>query len=390
MFVSGRMTPAAVDELVRNDEVAFCTPDGLVTDQSLQLNPSSWGLDRVDQRAKTLDGLYETGTADGAGMDIYVVDTGVSKIHSDFEGRLAGGFNAVPASKSSSARDEADWGDCNGHGTHCAGTAAGTLHGVAKKATVYGVRVLGQPAGAGDSDAQARAKRCSKSGSWSSVLAGMDWVFAQCQSRPGRGCIMSASIGGGKNQAINEMITKLKGGGVVPVIAAGNAAKDACLESPGSSPDAITVGATDNTDKLWRWHASAGSNWGTCVDLLAPGVAIRSAWHSTAHGTNAQTGTSMATPHVAGAAAVFAGKFAAANGGRLPTPAEVKAALLARATVGAVDVSSAPTTPNKLLFTDYTAAPGYYTAPSNLGSLQQRRLRGDRDLGVAATADGGG
>merc|ERR1719352_1785137 len=236
-----------------------------------------------------LDGVYETGTADGSGVDIYVVDTGVSKIHADFAGRLGGGFNAVPMAKGSSAKD------------------------------------------ASDSDAQARTKRCSKSGSWSSVLTGMDWVLSRCADRRDRGCVMSASIGGGKNKAINDMITRLKAGGVVPVIAAGNAAKDACLESPGSSPDAITVGATDDADKLWRWHSSAGSNWGTCVDILAPGVSIRSAWHSTAHGTNAQTGTSMATPHVAGAAAVFAAKFKAANGGRLPTPDEVKAALLARA-----------------------------------------------------------
>lgn len=208
------------------------------------------------------------------------------------------------------------------------------------------------------------------------MLTGMDWVLSQCADRRDRGCVMSASIGGGKNQAINDMITRLKAGGVVPVIAAGNAAKDACLESPGSSPDAITVGATDNEDRLWRWHSSAGSNWGTCVDILAPGVSIRSAWHSTTHSTNAQTGTSMATPHVAGAAAVFAAKFRAVNGGRLPTPDEVKSALLARSTVGAVDVGVAPTTPNKLLCTDYAAAPGYYSTASNLG-VQQRRLRGD-------------
>jgi len=351
--MSAEMSPRALQYAAEDPSVLFCTQDAEVTGESLQIGPSSWGLDRVDQRDGTLDGLYETGKADGKGVNIYILDTGLDRSHRDFEGRRKGGYNAVQVSQSDADIDTDDWGDCNGHGTHCAGSAAGTIYGVAKKANIWGVRVLGKP----PLNAPVRGTltpstdRCSKSGSWSSVLAGMSWVIEQCVSS-NTPCIASMSIGGRKNQAINTAITNLKNAGITPVIAAGNAFSDACLDSPGSSPDGITVGASDSDNKLWRWHSNAGSNWGKCVDILAPGVSIKSALYGTEFGSGVQTGTSMATPHVAGGAALVASMFVE-DTGRNPTYDEVRAALLARATKDKIDVSSAPSTPNVLLFTAY-------------------------------------
>jgi len=370
------MTPATLATVADSDEILFCSQDSEVTAQALQLGPPSWGIDRVDQREMALNGLFDSGAADGEGADVYVIDTGIYKQHSDFSGRLKGGFNAV-------ADGEGDdgWDDCNGHGTHCAGSAAGTLYGLCKKCSVYGVRVLGQPAGPDDSDTQKRAKRCSKSGSWSSVLKGLNWVVTQAAPggrSAGRPVIASMSIGGGKNAAINEAVKSMAESGVIPVIAAGNAARDACLESPGSAPEAITVGATDKSDKIWRWSSSAGSNWGTCVDLLAPGVAINSAWFGNPDAKKVQTGTSMATPHVAGAAAIEAAILFGASGG-VPTTDQIKQVLLQKSTQGKINLGSeAPGTPNKLLFTAFKAPmQNYYAQDPNHTpfTAQKRRLR---------------
>jgi len=365
-FITMEASPKALQIAADNENVEFCEPDSVVTADSFQIG-APWGLDRVDQRAGGLNGLYDTGAADGEGVDVYVVDTGVNKQHSDFSSRLKGGYNAVM--NSDGTQDPTDWDDCNGHGTHCAGSSVGSVHGVAKKATLYGVRVLGTP-----------TDRCGKSGAWSSVLMGFNHVIEQAitgQSK-GRPVIMSASIGGGKSSAINAVISEMKQVGVLPVVAAGNSASDACNDSPGGSPDAFTVGATDEQDKLWKWNEEAGSNWGTCVDILAPGVNIRSAWHSTQYGTMLQTGTSMATPHVSGAAALVAGQLMQRTGFTKPTPSELEAELLARATAGVIDVKSAPTTPNLMLFTSYDQPRSdYFDREPNVDvTTLERRLRG--------------
>lgn len=370
--VSGEFSPGALAVAASDPDVDFCVSDEVVTADVMQLGPLSWGLDRVDQRSNTLNGMFETGGTDGEGVDIYVLDTGVNQFHEDFEGRLKGGFNAVR-----DGNGDDDWDDCNGHGSHCAGSAAGTEHGVAKRASIFGVRVLGAPAAAGDSAARRREKRCSKSGSWSSVLNGIDWVIARAGER-GRPAVASMSIGGGKNLAVNRAVRLLRDAGVVPVVAAGNSFTDACRDSPGSSPDAITVGATDRDDTLWRWHSDAGSNWGGCVDILAPGVAIVAPWHSTTTGVATQTGTSMAAPHVAGAAALVASNLMrAANNGAIPSVDAVKEALLSRAVDGAIDLSAAPmhSTPNKMLFTAFKEPIPDYFAPQSNHAAFQRRLR---------------
>jgi len=360
--------PGTIAELIKDPSVEAIFEDEHIRDQALQMVPP-WGVDRVDQRDVALNGLFESGSADGEGVDVYVVDTGINKEHSDFAGRLKGGFNAV-----ADGNGEDDWNDCNGHGTHCAGSAAGTLYGLCKKCHVYGVRVLGQPGG--------NSKRCSKSGSWASVLKGLDWVVKQAAAggkSEGRAVVASMSIGGGLNQAINAAVANMAANGVIPVIAAGNAARDACKESPGSAPEAITVGATDKTDKIWRWSASAGSNWGTCVDILAPGVAIESAWHGSPDANKLQTGTSMATPHVAGAAAVEVALWIKQNG-QIPTTDQVRQVLLGKATEDEINLGlNAPGTPNKLLYTAFEAPmQDYFSATPNHApfTAASRRLRG--------------
>ena len=230
----------------------------------------SWGLDRIDAATTPLDNSYSYVNT-GAGTITYVIDTGVYSSHSDLSGRVISGYSAVADGNGSE--------DCNGHGTHVAGTIAGRTYGVAKSATVVAVRVLD----------------CAGSGYASSVVAGINWVVA---SHPGGPGVINMSLGGGANSAIDTAVNSASAAGLIVAVAAGNSAADACSFSPARAASALTIGATDRTDAKASY-----SNDGSCVDMWAPGSSITSAWIGGSGATNTISGTSMATPHVAGLAA---------------------------------------------------------------------------------------
>ncbi|HVL98462.1 MAG TPA: S8 family serine peptidase [Egibacteraceae bacterium] len=274
-----------------------------------------WGLDRVDQRALPLSATY-TWANNGAGVRVYVVDTGVRATHTDFGGRVVAGFDALGAGTTE---------DCNGHGTHVAGTVAGAHHGVAKGATIVPVRVLG----------------CDGWGTLSSVVAGVEWITAN--RPPGQPAVANLSIGGGASAALDTAVTNSIASGVTFVVAAGNSNTDACTTSPARVGAALTVGATTRSDAR-----AAYSNWGSCVKLFAPGSGVVSAYHTSTSATATMSGTSMAAPHVAGAAALLLASSPQA------TPAQVHDRLLAAATAGVVS-GAGLLSPNRLLFTGATA-----------------------------------
>jgi len=246
------------------------SPVKLVADSSQQSPVPSWGLDRLDAESVTLDNSYSWVNS-GAGAIVYVIDTGVYSTHSDLSGRVLSGYTAVADGNGSE--------DCNGHGTHVAGTAAGRVYGVAKSAAVVAVRVLD----------------CAGSGYASSVVAGINWVVA---SHPGGPGIINMSLGGGANAAIDQAVADASSAGITVVVAAGNSGADACSYSPARAPSAITVGAITTTDARASY-----SNYGSCVDAWAPGSGITSAWIGGSGAKNTISGTSMASPHVAGLAA---------------------------------------------------------------------------------------
>nr|WP_086826192.1 S8 family peptidase [Allokutzneria sp. NRRL B-24872] len=305
---SARMDESAAKRLAADPAVEYVEQDGYAYASDTQNNPT-WGLDRVDQKNLPLDKKYNYATK-AENVTAYIVDTGVHKAHSDFGGRASDGYDFID--------NDAVAQDCNGHGTHVAGTVGGTTYGVAKGVKLVGVRVL----------------NCQGSGQWSQVIGGIDWV-AKNAKKP---AVANMSLGGGANSSIDDAVRKAIQSGVTFGIAAGNNnGADACNTSPARTPEAITVGSTDNAD-----NRSSFSNTGRCLDIFAPGSSITSAWHT--GGTNTISGTSMATPHVVGAAALYLAGNASA------TPAQVATALTGAATNGVVK-NAGNGSPNKLLFT---------------------------------------
>lgn len=266
---SASLPAAAVNALRNNPKVRLIEQDAVIYLNNTQ-NSAPWGLDRIDQVDRPLSSTYEY-TATGLGVRAYVIDTGIRAGHQDFSGRMLAGFTAID--------DGQGTNDCNGHGTHVAGSVGSTTWGFAKGVQLVPVRVLG----------------CDGAGSYSGVIAGIDWVASQAH----RPAVANLSLGGPASASLDAAVAGAVGKGVTVVVAAGNDNANACNYSPAREPLAITVGATTSTDARASY-----SNFGTCLDVFAPGSAIVSAWITSDSATATLNGTSMASPHVAGVAAL--------------------------------------------------------------------------------------
>ena len=298
------LSPGAVAMLQSDPDVAYIEQDGVVTTTTTQ-SGATWGLDRIDQRSQPLSGTY-TYTSTGTGVRAYIIDTGIQTSHPQFGGRASAVYDALGGNGQ----------DCNGHGTHVAGTVGSSTYGVAKNVMLRAVRVLD----------------CSGSGSNSGVIAGMNWV-ATNHIKP---AVANMSLGGGFSSATNSAANSLASAGVFLAVAAGNSNADACNSSPSSAANTTTVAASTSTDARASY-----SNWGGCVDLYAPGSSITSTWINS--GTNTISGTSMATPHVTGVAALYKATFGDAS------YSTIRSWLTTNATASVI-TGNVTGTPNRLLY----------------------------------------
>jgi aqualysin 1 len=305
------LTRKQLRALRHSPKVAYIEQDARVKELDTQTG-APWNLVRIDERSLNLDGIYNYPSTAGAGVRVYIIDTGIQTDNVDFGDRASNGYDAIGGRGSGS--------DCNGHGTHVAGTVGGTKYGVAKRVKLVGVRVL----------------NCSGSGTTAGVIQGVNWVMEHHGAA--NKSVANMSLGGSKSTALNDAVEKLIESGVFVSVAAGNDNRDACTVSPAGAPLAFTTAASDNADKK-----ASFSNWGTCVDGWAPGVAVTSAWIGSTRATNTISGTSMAAPAVAGVAALYLAAH-------VNTPAGATAWIRDNATSGVITNGAISGTPNRLLY----------------------------------------
>ncbi|MGK7668311.1 S8 family peptidase [Acinetobacter baumannii] len=299
---------AFIEAMKKNPQVLSVESDTIVNiDATTQSNPD-WGIDRIDQKALPLNSTYSY-LQTGSGTTAYIVDTGILSSHQEFSGRVLSGYTAISDGNGTT--------DCNGHGTHVAGTVGGTTYGVAKSVNLVPIRILG----------------CDGSGASSNVISGLDWILKNGK----KPAVVNMSLGGATSSSLDSAVENLFNNGYVMVVAAGNSNTDACSSSPARVSKAITVAATDNTDTRASY-----SNYGSCVDIFAPGSQINSSWIGSNTATKILNGTSMATPHVAGVVAEMLQSTPTAS------PQTISTNLLNQASSNVVKNPSG--SPNRLLY----------------------------------------